>query len=671
MEFKIQSPFKPAGDQPRAIDRLIEGLNLGKKHQTLLGVTGSGKTFTIANVIAQVQRPTLVIAHNKTLAAQLTQEYRSFFPSNAVEYFVSYYDYYQPEAYLPTTDVYIEKEAQINQEIDRLRHAATQAILSRRDVIVVASVSSIYNIGSPDIYERSRETFRLGDSFDRDKTIARLIELYFVRNQQTLTRGSFRVRGDSFEIMPTSEELIYRINGAGGMIQSITGFGPVSREIVATPSQITIFPARHYVTDQTRFKEAIAAIQAELNFRTAQLTKQAKYLEADRLKRRTNYDLEMIEQIGYCNGIENYSRYFDGRAPGEPPHTLIEYYPKDFIVVIDESHVTIPQIGGMYEGDRARKNTLIDYGFRLPSALDNRPLKFSEFENLVGQRLYTSATPGRYELEHSTTLFSKSEPSGLVEQIIRPTGLVDPIVVVKPATNQIADLIKRIDERIKNNQRVLVTTLTKKMAEDLSEYLAEKKYKVHYLHSDVETLDRIETLTKLRHGGYDVLIGVNLLREGLDLPEVSLVAILDADKEGFLRSQTSLIQTIGRAARNIDGQVVFYADQITRSMRRAIDETQRRRELQLDYNKKHKITPQTIAKKIVDITQELELVNHARKIKNLLKTETLGDISDIDKLIYQKQIEMKKAAKDLEFELAAIVRDEIIELKKLKRERSS
>lgn len=660
-KFKIKTDYAPAGDQPKAIAGLVSGIKKGLDKQTLLGVTGSGKTYTIANVIQELGKPTLVIAHNKTLAAQLTQEYRSYFPDNTVEYFVSYYDYYQPEAYIPGSDTYIEKEAQINDEIDRLRHAATQALLTKKDVIIVASVSAIYNIGSPELYSQKIVTLEVGKVMDRDDLIGKLLEMQFVRRPSDIIRGTFRVVGSTFEIMPANEEKIYRIEIAGNAIKKIVVFDPVTRDILREQEMLFVYPARHYVTNQASFKESLKAIRKELEGRLKELNSQNKLLEAERLKRRTNYDLELLEQTGFVGGIENYSRYFDGRKPGEQPHSLLEFFPKDFLTVIDESHVTIPQIGGMYEGDRSRKQTLIDHGFRLPSALDNRPLKYDEFDKLTDKVIYTTATPREYELNHS---------KNIVEQIVRPTGLVDPELIIKPITGQVADLQERIDQRIKAGERVLVTTLTKKMAEDLSAYFQEKKYKVSYMHSDVETLDRIETLTKLRTGEYDILIGVNLLREGLDLPEVSLVAILDADKEGFLRSETSLIQTIGRAARNVNGQVVMYADNITGSMDRAIKETNRRREKQLTYNKEHNITPKTIIKKINDITQELNLVKGAKKVKSLLELESLDETIDFSTLLKQKEKEMKKAAKDLEFELARILRDEIFELKKLERKKN-
>ncbi len=653
--FLLKSGYKPAGDQPQAIKKIVAGLSRGDQFQTLLGVTGSGKTFTMASVIAKVNRPTLVIAHNKTLAAQLTQEYRNFFPQNAVEYFVSYYDYYQPEAYVPSTDTYIEKEAMINQEIDRLRHAATQSLLTRRDVIVVASVSCIYNIGAPEMYESVVLDLYPGRTISRDVLISQLIEMQFVRNQLDLTRGTFSARGATLDIMPANQEILYRVMLQGDTVGEVSAFDPISRARKEGIKSIRIYPARHYVTQKSRYDGALAGISAELQSQLNTLRTQNKLLEADRLERRTNYDLEMIREVGYCNGIENYSRYFDGRAAGDAPHSLLEYFPKDFLCIIDESHVTIPQIGGMYEGDRSRKQTLIDHGFRLPSALDNRPLKFAEFEKQINQVIFTTATPSVYEAQHAKKI---------VEQIVRPTGLIDPEVLVLPSENQINDLRTRIDKRIKKNERVLVTTLTKRMAEDLSQFLKEQQYKVHYLHSEVDTLERIETLTSLRKGEYDVLVGVNLLREGLDLPEVSLVAILDADKEGFLRSQTSLIQTIGRAARNVSGQVIMYADNVTGSMDRAIKETNRRRRIQIEYNQKHGITPQTIQKKIEDITDRLIGVKKLKQVRELIEIEKLGNIN-VDQLIMQKKKEMQQAARELDFELAALLRDEIIELKKL------
>jgi len=660
MKFKLHSNFKPSGDQPEAIKKLVQGIKSGKKHQTLLGVTGSGKTFTIANVIEKIQKPTLVIAHNKTLAAQLTQEYRQFFPRSAVEYFVSYYDYYQPEAYVPSTDSYIEKESQINEEIDRLRHSATQALLSRQDVIVVASVSCIYNIGSPEIYEKTILWLATGMPFGREKAIAKLVAMQYTRRQHDLLRGTFRIIGAMLEIQSPSAENLFRVYTKNGLVDRILEIKLVSRQVVKELSQVVIFPAKHYLTEKENLEKALQQIQIECDRQVSKFKQQAKLLEADRLERRTKYDLEMIREVGYCNGIENYSRYFDGRKPGDPAHTLIDYFPPDFLLIIDESHVCVPQIGAMYAGDKSRKQTLIEHGFRLPSALDNRPLNFQEFEKKMPQTIYTTATPSEYEIKKSTQI---------VEQIVRPTGLIDPQVLIRPTDNQIENLCSEIEKRIAKQQRVLVTTLTKKQAEDLTDYLKEKKLAVEYLHSGVKTLERIEKLTKLRRGEVDIIVGVNLLREGLDLPEVSLVAILDADKEGFLRSQTSLIQTIGRAARNTDGTVILYADKITGSMKRAIDETTRRRKKQILYNKKNRITPQTIQKNIEDITKGL-IKDTGQKAKKLLSLEqfVLFDNQQIEKTILAKQAEMKIASRDLDFELAILLRDEIQELEKMERQ---
>lgn len=659
MNFKLKSNFKPAGDQPQAIDALVSGLKKGYKHQTLLGVTGSGKTFTVANVIERVQKPTLVIAHNKTLAAQLCNELRELFPENAVHYFVSYYDYYQPEAYLPTTDTYIEKEAMINEEIDKLRHAATAALLTRNDVIVVASVSCIYGLGSPEIYKENIFHFKVGDTIDRAYFVRKLIELQFTRTNSDLKRATFRLRGDNWEIMPPDRELIYNFEleddpehrGGPKIIKAIYEVNPVQGlqpSKTPTVKEVFIAPAKHFITPPDDRDRAIKAIKEELKERLKYFEKTGKLLEAERLERRTKFDIAMIREVGYCHGIENYSRHLSGRKPGEPPATLLDYFPKDFLMVIDESHVTVPQLNGMYHGDASRKKTLVEYGFRLPSATDNRPLKFSEFEKRMTQVIYTSATPANYERE-------KSDPSTgsgqIVEQIIRPTGLIDPKIVMRPVRGQVDDLIKRIEERVGVKERVLVTTLTKRMAEDLSAYLEEKKIKVNYLHSDVKTLDRIRILTNLRKGNFDVLVGVNLLREGLDLPEVSLIGILDADKEGFLRSETSLVQTIGRAARNVRGEVIIYADHITGSIKRAVSETERRRKLQLEYNEKHGITPQTIKKEIKDILPE-EVLNI--EMKPLPRSK-----SQLEEIIKIKEREMKEAAQQLDFELAAILRDEI------------
>jgi excinuclease ABC subunit B len=592
--FKIKSKYKPAGDQPQAIEKLVSGVKKGLRHQTLLGVTGSGKTFTAANVIQAIQKPTLVIAHNKTLAAQLAQEYREFFPDNAVHYFVSYYDYYQPEAYLPVTDTYIEKEAQINEEIDRLRHASTQALLTRKDVIIVATVSCIYGLGSPVEYEKVNMRVEKGMKISRAEFIRKLIDIHYERTTADLESGVFRALGNSIEIMPVSDTFIYRINLSGEKVESITKIDAITREIVEEINSFFLFPAKHFITDPSQLERAIKGIRQELKERLEEFNKQeGKLLEAERLKRRTSYDLAMIQEIGYCNGIENYSRHFSGKAAGEPPDTLLSYFPHkadgtaDFLTIIDESHVTVPQLNGMYAGDKSRKDTLVEHGFRLPSARDNRPLKFPEFEARVGQTIYTSATPGKYEKE-------KGEQTA--EQVIRPTGLIDPQLIVRPVVEkgsykgQIFDFIEESEKVIKNGGRVIATTLTKKMAEDLSEYLKEKKIKSEYLHSGVKTIERIQILTEFRKGKFDIIVGVNLLREGLDLPEVQFIGILDADKEGFLRSETALIQTIGRAARNIEGRVVLYADTMTGSMERAINETNRRRTIQVEYNTKHGIT---------------------------------------------------------------------------------
>ncbi len=660
MDFKLESKYKPAGDQPKAIDQLTQGLRDGLARQTLLGVTGSGKTFTMANVIQNVQRPTLVIAHNKTLAAQLCQEFREFFPNNAVEYFVSYYDYYQPEAYLPHTDTFIEKDAQINEEIDRLRHAATQALLTRKDVIIVASVSCIYGLGSPDEYQKTVFRVTRGQRVDRAELLRTLVAMQFTRTTADLSRGQFRAQGDVVEVMPMNEEALYRLVIENGVLRDLTLLDPVTRGVREELQDAWVFPAKHYMTDAQGRECALQAIEHEMNDQLGVFDKAGKVLEYERLSRRTRYDVEMIRNVGFCSGIENYSRHFDKRLPGEPPYTLIDYFPKDFITIIDESHVTLPQIGGMFAGDQARKATLVDHGFRLPSAKDNRPLQFDEFVGRTGQTVFVSATPGTYERERSEQI---------VEQIIRPTGLVDPETLVLPVTatkggkGQVEDLLPRIEERVASGERALVTTLTKKMAEDLTEYLKEKKIKVAYLHSDVETLDRITILTDLRKGMYDVVVGVNLLREGLDLPEVSLIAILDADKEGFLRSETSLVQTIGRAARNVNGLVLLYADVMTGSLKRAIAETDRRRTIQLAYNKEHGITPETIKKKIGDIRAEL-MGDRQEETKRVLAIEMTASPKELREVIAEKKEEMQAAAENLLFETAGLLRDEIALLEK-------
>lgn len=662
--FKIRTDHKPAGDQPKAIKALVEGVRKGLTHQTLLGVTGSGKTFTAANVIEATQKPTLVIAHNKTLAAQLAQEYREFFPDNEVHYFVSYYDYYQPEAYMPVTDTYIEKEAQVNEEIERLRHASTQALLTRKDVIIVASVSCIYGLGNPVEYEKVNMKIAVGDLLPRNEFIRRLVDIHYSRTNADLTPGTFRALGNAVEIMPVSERVVYRIDMKGDEIDSIQKIDAVSRTILKEVDVFFLFPAKHFITADTEMERAIKDIKNELDAQLTVFKKEGKILEAERLKRRTSYDLAMIREIGYCNGIENYSRHFSGKKAGEPPDTLLSYFPHkedgspDFLTIIDESHVTVPQIGAMYNGDQSRKQTLVDHGFRLPSAKDNRPLKFEEFEKNVGQVIFTSATPGKYEALKSAQI---------VEQVIRPTGLVDPEITVKPIQQkgsykgQILDFISESEKIIKKGGRAIATTLTKKMAEDLSEYLKEKKIKSSYLHSDIKTIERIEILTAFRKGEFDVLVGVNLLREGLDLPEVTFIGILDADKEGFLRSETSLIQIIGRAARNVDGKVTLYADNMTGSMEKAIGETNRRRKLQLAYNKKHGITPKTIIKKIKDITEELNR-EHRKAVASQIALEENQFKKNPRKLIRQKELQMNAAVKILDFETAALLRDEIKEL---------
>lgn len=652
--FRLSAEYQPRGDQPQAIAKLVEGLNRGYRFQTLLGATGTGKTFTMASVIAAVQRPALVIAHNKTLAAQLCQEFRAFFPENAVHFFISYYDYYQPEAYVPQSDTYIEKSASINDEIDRLRHAATQAVLERRDVIIVASVSSIYGLGSPQEYLRSIVTVKRGDRIEPRELAMRLVELQYVRSDMVLGRGTFRIRGDVIDVQPADEELVTRIELFGDEVERIYEYDPLKGETIAELDRVTFFPATHYVTPWDRMDTIIAQIREELESQVAYFESQGRLLEAQRIRQRTEMDLEMMREMGYCNGIENYSRYFDGRKPGEPPYTLLDYFPEDYVLFIDESHQTIPQIRAMYNGDLQRKRTLVEYGFRLPSALDNRPLRFEEFLQRVGQVIFVSATPGPFEREVSEQI---------VEQIIRPTGLLDPEVIVRPTAGQIDDLVAEIRRRIEREERVLVTTLTKKMAEDLTSYLQELGIRVQYLHSDIQSLERAEILRDLRLGTYDVVVGVNLLREGLDLPEVSLVAILDADKEGFLRSETALIQTIGRAARNKFGQVILYADRITGSMQRAIDETNRRRQIQLEYNQRHGITPETVRKEIRETVRAYKVAED-RAAYQIVDTDRVA-FEDLPLVIARLEEEMRQAAKSLEFERAAILRDEILRLRRI------
>ena len=664
--FKIATTLTPAGDQPKAIAALNEGLNKGMDRQTLLGVTGSGKTFTMANVIASYGKPTLVIAHNKTLAAQLAQEYREFFPNNAVHYFVSYYDYYQPEAYIPSSDTYIEKEAMINEEIERLRHASTQALLTRKDVIIVASVSCIYGLGSPAEYEKVNMKISVGMELSRSELIRKLIDIHFERTTADINPGQFRALGNMLELMPVNDKTIYRIEYDNANVSAITELDPVTRSVRATHETVFIFPAKHFISTDEQSERAVKTIQAELTDRLKELEKAGKMLEAERLKRRVKYDLSMIREIGYTNGIENYSRHFSGKMPGEAPDSLLAYFPHkadgsaDFLTVVDESHVTIPQLNGMYAADASRKETLVEHGFRLPSAKDNRPLKFSEFLTHIGPMVYTSATPGNYERETGQQT---------VEQVIRPTGLIDPVIEIRPVAEkgkykgQVADFIEETFKTIKKGDRVLATTLTKKMAEDLSEFLKEKGIKTSYVHSDIKTMERITILTDFRKGIYDCLVGVNLLREGLDLPEVSLIGILDADKEGFLRSETALIQTIGRAARNSSGRVILYADILTGSMDRAIKETDRRRSVQQTYNTKHGITPMTIKKAIHDITDHLRS-DHEKAVNELLKIDEELARTDPEKLLKQKENAMAEAVQNLDFETAALIRDELFALEK-------
>ncbi|MSO42424.1 MAG: excinuclease ABC subunit UvrB [Solirubrobacterales bacterium] len=653
--FKLNSAYRPTADQPKAIDGLAEGLASEQRFQTLLGATGTGKTFTIAATIERIQRPALVIAHNKTLAAQLCNEFREFFPENAVEYFVSYYDYYQPEAYVPAQDLYIEKDSSINDEIDRLRHSATASLFARKDVIIVASVSCIYGIGSPKLYRDQMQLFKLGDWLDREDVFRKLVGMQYRRNDTTLTRGSFSARGEVLEIHPAYAESAYRIQLFGDEIEGIQHFDPLTGEILDVIDHISVWPASHYVTEEATLERSVDEIERELRNRVAEFEGEGKQLEAHRLQQRTRYDMEMLREVGFCSGIENYSRVLEDRPPGSPPHTLIDYFPEDFVTFVDESHQTIPQIGGMYEGDRSRKQTLVEHGFRLPSAIDNRPLKFDEFLDRIGQMVLVSATPGPWE---------RAQASQGVEQIVRPTGIVDPEVEVRETKNQIDDLMNEVKGRADVNERVLVTTLTKKMAEDLTEYLLEYGFRVRYLHSEIDTLERIQIIRDLRLGEYDVLVGVNLLREGLDLPEVSLVAILDADKEGFLRGETSLIQTIGRAARNVRGKVLMYADKETDAMRKSIGETDRRRAIQVAYNEEHGITPATVKKGISDMAEFLSMESNAPRRRRKRREETATKTpEELEKLCVELEEEMVVAAEDLRFEEAARIRDELKELR--------
>lgn len=654
-KFELVSNYKPAGDQPNAIKEITEKILAGQRHQTLLGATGTGKTFTMSNVVKEINRPTLVIAHNKTLAGQLYSEFKEFFPNNAVEYFVSYYDYYQPEAYVPSTDTFIEKDASINDEIDKLRHSATSALFERNDVLIVASVSCIYGLGNPEEYRNQVLSLRMGMEKDRDQLLRNLVDIQYARNDIDFQRGTFRVRGDSVEIIPASrEEHCIRVEFFGDEIDRIREVDALTGEIIGDREHVAIFPASHFVTGEEKMKVAIKNIEKELEDRLKELRDNNKLLEAQRLEQRTNYDLEMMREMGFCSGIENYSRHLTLREAGATPYTLIDFFPKDFLVIIDESHVTLPQIRGMYNGDQARKQVLVDHGFRLPSALDNRPLKFGEFEEKTKQLVYVSATPGPYELEHNPVM---------TQQIIRPTGLLDPEIEVRPIEGQIDNLIEEINIRTERNERVLVTTLTKKMSEDLTDYLKEIGIKVAYLHSEIKTLERIEIIRDLRVGKYDVLIGINLLREGLDIPEVSLVAILDADKEGFLRSERSLIQTMGRAARNENGQVIMYADKITNSMQVAMDETTRRRRIQMEYNKKHNIVPKTIRKEVRDVIKATIAAEDQEKYETATKSLTKLTKKEKTKVLEQMEKEMREAAKALDFEKAAELRDVIFELK--------
>ncbi len=656
MEFDLHAPYEPTGDQPKAIAQLIEGLKKGYQHQVLLGATGTGKTFTMANVIQEIQLPTLVMAHNKTLGAQLYAEFKEFFPNNAVEFFVSYYDYYQPEAYVPRQDLYIEKETDINEEIDRLRLAATTALMSRKDVIIVASVSAIYGLGSPEAYRDNLIRLEVGEIYRRNALLRRLVESQYSRNDFELKPGIFRVRGDTLEILPAYDDTkAIRVSFFGDEVEQIITVNPLTGEVFETLESVEIFPAKHYITEDERMQHALANIESELEQRLLELRANDQLLEAQRLEQRTRYDLEMLREIGYCSGIENYSRHIDGRPAGSPPWTLIDFLPKDYLLILDESHMMIPQIRGMYNGDRSRKQVLVDYGFRLPSALDNRPLKFEEFEKQMGRTVYTSATPAPFEMGLADQV---------VEQIIRPTGLIDPEVIVRPTAGQVDDLVGEINQRVEKGERILVTTLTKRMAEDLSDYLMELGMKVHYLHSEIDTLERVGILRDLRLGVFDVVVGINLLREGLDLPEVSLVAILDADKQGFLRSAIALIQTIGRAARHVHGQVIMYGDQITDAMRQAIDETNRRREIQIAYNKEHHIEPASVVKSVRDLTDRLAR-DAGVEPEDMRKKASKLEQKELARMITELEKQMKAAAKELEFERAAMLRDQVYELREM------
>ena len=653
-DFQLASDFKMTGDQPRAVERLVEGVNEGVVQQALMGVTGSGKTFTMANIIQEVQRPTLVMAHNKTLAAQLATEFKEFFPNNAVEYFVSYYDYYQPEAYVPRTDTYVEKDASVNEELDKLRLSATTSLLTRRDVLIVASVSCIYGLGDPEDYFNLVAQVRVGEIRDRTRLLRQLIEMQYERNDMDLSRGKFRVRGDTLELVPAYEEVAMRIQFFGDEIERIVTLDPLTGEMLGQQQEAAIYPAKHFVTSKEKLALACTDIREELAERLTELKRQDKLLEATRLESRTHYDLEMLQETGFCAGVENYARHLSRRGPGTAPHTLLDYFPEDYLLMVDESHMTLPQVRGMYHGDLSRKQTLVDFGFRLPSALDNRPLNFGEFERHVNQVIFVSATPGPYEMEHSASM---------VEQVIRPTGLLDPTIEVKPSAGQIDDLLHQIRTRVEQKQRCLVTTLTKRMAEELADFLSEMGVRNHYLHSDIHTLERVEILRDLRLGVYDVVVGINLLREGLDLPEVSLVAILDADKEGYLRSTTSLIQTIGRAARHSDGHVIMYADRVTDSMKFAIDETYRRRGIQDVHNRENGIEPQSIQKAVHDITETIKGIGENRASYRVMRQEMSRE--DMFRVIKDLEVQMKDAARNLEFEKAAQVRDEIYELRRI------